>query len=68
MRAFVESGCETSNTKSFSHAEFKTWLIMVPYGACFHFICLFFYKALTVNAEKTCKIRCLKVVPIECQR
>ena len=26
---------------------------MVPYGACFHFIGLSCYKALTVNAEKT---------------
>ena len=28
---------------------------MVPYSACFHFIGLFCYKALTVNAEKMCK-------------
>ena len=28
---------------------------MVPYGACFHSIGLFCYKALTVNAERTCK-------------
>ena len=55
MKAFVEFGRETSNMKSSSHAEFKTWLIMVPYGACFHFIGLFCYKALSVNAEKTCK-------------
>ena len=25
MKAFVEFGRETSNTKSSSHAEFKTW-------------------------------------------
>ena len=30
MKAFVEFGRETSNTKSSSHAEFKTWLKMVP--------------------------------------
>ena len=28
---------------------------MVPYGACFHFIGLFCYKALTVKVEKTYK-------------
>ena len=28
---------------------------MVPYGACFHFIGLYCYKALTVKVEKTCK-------------
>ena len=28
---------------------------MVPYGACFHFIALFCYKALTVNADRTWK-------------
>ena len=37
-------------------------------GLVFILFAYFFYKALTVNAEKTCKIRCLKVVPIECQR
>ena len=51
MKAFVEFGRETSDTKS-----------------CFHFIGLFCYKALTVNAEKTCKKRYLKIVPIKCQR
>ena len=66
MKAFVEFGHETSNTKSSSLAEFKTLLKMVPYGACLHFIGLFRYKALTVNAEKTCKKRCLKGVPIKC--
>ena len=66
MKAF-EFGRETSYTKSSSHAEFKTWLKMVPYGACFHFIGLFCYKALTVNAEKMCKKRCLKVVTIKCR-
>ena len=55
MKAFVKFGRETFNTKSSSHAEFKTWLKMVPYGACYHFIRLFCYKALIVNAEKTCK-------------
>ena len=55
MKAFVEFGHETSNTKSSSHAEFKTWLIMVLYGACFHFIGLFCYKVLSLNPEKTCK-------------
>ena len=34
----------------------------------FHFIGLFCYKALAVNAETTCKKRCLKVVIIKCQR
>ena len=68
MKAFVEFGSETCDTKSSSHAEFKTWLKMVPYLACFHFIGLLCYKALTVNAEKTCKKRCLKVVHIKCQR
>ena len=29
MKAFVELGRKTSNTKSLSHAEFKTWLKMV---------------------------------------
>ena len=67
MKAFVEFGRETSDTKSTYNAEFKTWLKMVPYGACFHFIGLCCYKALTVNADKTCKKRCLKVVPIKCQ-
>ena len=28
---------------------------MVPCGACFHFIGLFCYKALTAKVEKTCK-------------
>ena len=55
MKAFVEFGHETSNMKSSSHAEFKSWLKMVPYGACFHFIALFCCKALTVNADRTCK-------------
>ena len=55
MKAFVEFGRETSNTKSSSHAEFKTWLIMVLYGACFHLIGLFCYKVLSVNVEKTFK-------------
>ena len=68
MKVFVEFGRETSNTKSSSKTEFKTLLKMVPYGACFYFIGLFCYKALTVNAEKTCKKRCLKVVPVKCQR
>ena len=68
MKAFVEFGRETSDTKSSSHAEFKTSLKMVHYKACFHFISLFCYKALTINAEKTCKKRCLKEVPIKCQR
>ena len=67
MKAFLELGCETSDTKSSSHAEFKTWLKVVPNGACFHFIGLFCYKALTVNAEKTCKKRFLNVVTIKCQ-
>ena len=67
MKAFVEFGCETSDTKSSSYAEFKTCLKVVPYGACFHFIGLFYYKALTINAEKTCKTRFLNVVPIKCQ-
>ena len=65
--SFFEFGRETSYTKSSSHAEFKTWLKMVPYGTCFHFIALFCYKALTVNADRTCKKHCLKVVPIKCQ-
>ena len=52
MKAFVEFGRETSNTKSSSHAEFKTRLKMVPHGACFHLIGLFCCKALTANAEK----------------
>ena len=55
MKSFVEFRRETSDTKSFSQAELKTWLKVVPYGACFHFIGLFCHKALTVNAEKTCK-------------
>ena len=55
MKALVEFGHETSYTKSSSHAKFKTRLKMVPYGACFHFIGLFCYKALTVKVEKTCK-------------
>ena len=67
MKAFVEFGRETSDMESSSRAEFKIWLKVVPYGACFHFIGLFRYKALTVNAEKTSKKRCLKVVPIKCQ-
>ena len=29
--------------------------LMIPYGACFHFIGLFCCKALTVKVEKTCK-------------
>ena len=33
MKAFVEFGRETSSTKSSAHAEFKTWLKMVPYVA-----------------------------------
>ena len=53
MKAFVEFGRKKSDTKSTSHAEFKTWLKMVPYGPCFHFIGLCCYKALTVNADKT---------------
>ena len=67
MKAFVEFGRETSNTQSSSHAEFKTWFKMVPYGDCFHFITLFCHKALTVNADRTYKKRCLKVVLIKCQ-
>ena len=58
MKAFVEFGRETSDTKSSSHAEFKTSLKMLPYEDCFHFIDQFCYKALTVNAEifsKMCK-------------
>ena len=55
MKAFVEFGHETSHTKSSSHAEFKICVKMGPYGACFHFLGLFCYKALTVKAEKTCK-------------
>ena len=55
MKAFVEFGHETYKRKFSSHAEFKTLLKMVPYGACFHLIGLFCYKDLTVNAEKTCK-------------
>ena len=65
MEAFVEFGHETSYKKSSSHAEFKTWLTMVPYGAYFHFIGLFCYKALTVKVEKKCG---LEVVPMKCQR
>ena len=55
MKAFVEFGSETSYKKSSCHAEFKTWLKMVPYGVCFHFIGLFCYKALTVKADKVFK-------------
>ena len=62
MKAFVEFRHEASYTKSSSHAEFKT------YGACFHFIGLFRYKALTVKLEKKCRKRCLEVVSIKCQR
>ena len=40
---------------------------MVPNKACFHFISLFCCKALIVKVEKTCKKRCLEVVPINCQ-
>ena len=68
MKAFVEFVHETSYIKSSSHAEFKTSLKMVPYGDCFSLIGLFCYKVLTVNLEKTCKKRCLEVVPIKCQR
>ena len=68
MKAFVEFGHEISCTKSSFHAEFKTCLKVVPYWACFHFIGLFCYKALTVKVEKTCKKRCLEVVLIKCQR
>ena len=50
MKAFVEFESKIFNTKSSSHVEFKARLI--PYGACFHFIGLFCYKALTVNAAK----------------
>ena len=46
---------ETSYTESSAHAEFKTWLKMVPYGACFYFIGLFYCKALTIKGEKVCK-------------
>ena len=53
MKAFVESGHETSYTKSSSHTEFKTLLKMLPYGSGFHFIGLFCYKALTVKVEQT---------------
>ena len=55
LKAFVELGHETSYTKSSSHAEFQTSFKIVPYGACFHFIGLFCYKALPVKVEKTCK-------------
>ena len=58
VKAVVEFGRETSNTKSSSHAEYKIWLKMVPYRACFHFIALFCFKALTVNADRTCKKCC----------
>ena len=68
MKAFIEFGHETSFTKSSCHAEFKTRLKMVPCRACFHFIGLFCYKALTVKVEKTCKKCYLEVVPIKCQR
>ena len=68
MKAFVEFGPETSNTKSSSHAEFKTLLKMVRYGACFHFIGLLCSKALTVKVDKNMQKRCLKVVSIKCQR
>ena len=57
MKDFVEFGHETSHRKSSSHAEFKTCLKMEPYGAYFHFVGLFCYKALTVksreNVQKT---------------
>ena len=52
VKAFVEFGHKTSCTESSAHAEFKTWLKMVPYEACFHFIGLFCCKALTVKVEK----------------
>ena len=69
MKAFVELEQETSYMKSSSHAELKTSLKMVPYGACFHFIGQFCYKALTVKVEIMCKRkRCLEVLPIKCQR
>ena len=68
MKAFVEFGHGTSFTKSSSHAEFKILFKMVPYGACFHFIGLFCYKALTIKVEKTCEKRYLEIVPIKCQR
>ena len=61
MKAF-EFGRNTFDTKSSSHAEFRTLLKMVPYGACFHFIGPFCYKALTINAEKMCKKQCLRLV------
>ena len=44
MKAFVEFGSETSHTKFSSHAEFKTLLKILPYGARFHFIGLFLIR------------------------
>ena len=32
-------------------------------GACFHFIGLFCYNALTVRVDKTCRKSCLEVIP-----
>ena len=55
MKAFAEFGHETFYWKTSSNAEFKTLLKMVPYGACFHLIGLFSYKALTVKVKKSVK-------------
>ena len=71
VKAFVEFGHGTSHMKSSSHTEFnfENLIKNATLGACFHFIGLFCYKALTVKVEKLCKKKpCLKVVHIKCQR
>ena len=64
MKAFVKFGRETSKTKSSPMQNSK----LDKKWACFQFFGLFCFKALTANAEKTCKKHCLEVVSIKCQR
>ena len=53
VKAYVEFGHETSHTKSSSHTKFY-WPILL--------------QGVDHKVEKTCKKRCLKVVPMKCQR
>ena len=50
MKAFVEFGCETSNTKSSSHAELIINGTLT--GLVFILLAYFVLKALTVKVEK----------------
>ena len=68
MKGFVEFGLETSLHEILFPCRIQNFIKNGTLRGLFSFYWPIFYKALTVKTENTCKKRCLKVVPIKCQR